>query len=698
MSLNREKIVGWPNPIPFNRQSVIVPGTKRPGQTAHYRNAIWGLIDENTPNTFLTLDQIFEDGLKVGREREFLGHRSIISTNPLKFADCYEWITYGEVDEKRRYIGSAMHSLFSKDEVGGGEYQTVGIWSANRPEWQIIDIATQSYEKVSVSLYETLGKDVVEYIINHAHITMVFATSNHISTLLTLAPKIPCLKLIIIIDKVPVENAKLFAEWGQSNGIKVQEWDEFEAYGMANLIEPIRPTPETVASICYTSGTTDTPKGAVLKHKALAISITSQLYGLHMPDNATLLSYLPLAHIYERMCEFIIMALGGRIGYFSGDPLRLLEDAQILKPHFFPSVPRILNRIYQAAMTAGNVPGLKGTIFRKAVETKLENFRATGKITHPLWDNIVFRKIQNVLGGRVQLISSAAAPINTEILNFLKIAFACEFIEGCGSSSFYRRETFSCTKTWPDDRTASGLVGPPTPVTEIKLVDVPDMGYTSEDKPNPRGELCMRGLCQFTEYYKDPKNTRETIDEEGWLHSGDVGEIDYAGRFKIIDRVKNIMKLAQGEYVALEKVESLMCSHPFIAQIFIYGDSFQSYLVAIVVPDPIALAQIASRIFGRNIAPEDQVGLQEAIKDVRLNTYILKELTKHGQSVGLKGFEMIKRIHLTLTLFSIDNDALTPTMKYKRKNVAKLYQTEIAHLYSLEITNMFGTLYLIILM
>ncbi|XP_006462792.1 hypothetical protein AGABI2DRAFT_186655 [Agaricus bisporus var. bisporus H97] len=630
MSLNREKIVGWPNPIPFNRQSVIVPGTKRPGQTA-----IWGLIDENTPNTFLTLDQIFEDGLKVGREREFLGHRSIISTNPLKFADRYEWITYGEVDKKRRYIGSAMHSLFSQDEVGGGEYQTVGIWSANRPEWQIIDIATQSYEKVSVSLYETLGKDVI-----------------------------PCLKLIIVIDKVSVENAKLFAEWGQSNGIKVQEWDEFEAYGMANLIEPIRPTPETVASICYTSGTTDTPKGAVLKHKALAISIACQLYGLHMPDNATLLSYLPLAHIYERMCEFIIMALGGRIGYFSGDPLRLLEDAQILKPHFFPS----------AAMAAGNVPGLKGKIFRKAVETKLENFRATGKITHPLWDNIVFRKIQNVLGGRVQLISSAAAPINTEILNFLKIAFACEFIE---------ENMAACTKTWPDDRTASGLVGPPTPVTEIKLVDVPDMGYTSEDKPNPRGELCMRGLCQFTEYYKDPKNTRETIDEEGWLHSGDVGEIDYAGRFKIIDRVKNIMKLAQGEYVALEKVESLMCSHPFIAQIFIYGDSFQSYLIAIVVPDPIALAQIASRIFGRNIAPEDQVGLQEAIKDVRLNTNILKELTKHGQSVGLKGFEMIKRIHLTLTLFSIDNDALTPTMKYKRKNVAKLYQTEIAHLYSL---------------
>jgi long-chain acyl-CoA synthetase len=213
--------------------------------------------------------------------------------------------------------------------------------------------------------------------------------------------------------------------------------------------------------------------------------------------------------------------------------------------------------------------------------------------------------------------------------------------------------TASCSKTWPDDPSASGVVGPPVAANEIKLVDVPAMGYTSEDKPNPRGEVCMRGVCVFTEYYKgklikrllaisahsytDSKNTRESIDEEGWLHSGDVAEIDSVGRIKIIDRVKNIMKLAQGEYVALEKVENLMSSHPFIAQIFIYGDSLQSYLVGIIVPDPIPLARIASRIFERKITSEDQAGLQEAIKDVRVNAYILSEFKKHGQSIGLKG-------------------------------------------------------------
>jgi hypothetical protein len=139
--------------------------------------AIWGLIDEKTPNIFTTLDQVFEDGLKTGRERGFLGYRPVLSTHPFKLAGRYEWVTWGEVDDKRRYIGSALHSLFSKGEVGGGEYDTVGIWSANRPgvfhldaytysrltstEWQILDIAMQTHRKVSVSLYDTLGKDSV---------------------------------------------------------------------------------------------------------------------------------------------------------------------------------------------------------------------------------------------------------------------------------------------------------------------------------------------------------------------------------------------------------------------------------------------------------------------------------------------------------------------------------------------------------
>jgi long-chain acyl-CoA synthetase len=140
---------------------------------------------------------------------------------------------------------------------------------------------------------------------------------------------------------------------------------------------------------------------------------------------------------------------------------------------------------------------------------------------------------------------------------------------------------------------------------------------------------------EFT--FPDPKNTQEALDDEGWLHTGDVAEIDSVGRVKIIDRVKNIMKLAQGEYIALEKIENLYSSNPFIAQIYVHGDSLQSYLVAVVVPDQILLAEVASRIFGKNILPEDESALASAIRDERVNAHVLSELTKDGRRSGLKG-------------------------------------------------------------
>ncbi|KAF9567606.1 acetyl-CoA synthetase-like protein [Agrocybe pediades] len=679
MPIVTKNTVQWPPVKPYDKQGVPVPGTKRLGQTAHYRNGIWGLIDENTPGILNTLDAIFLDGIKIGRDRPFLGRRNVISTNPLKFAPTYSWLTYGEVDTKRRYIGSALHSLFEKGILGGGEFNTVGIWSQNCPEWQIVDLALQSYQKVSVSLYDTLGKDSVDYIINHAHLSVVFATSDHIPVLLKVAPKVPMLKAIICMDKISPDAAKVLKEWTESQGLIFKEWHELEEYGKANLIEPIPAYPELVASICYTSGTTSNPKGVLLKHKNLAVATASNMYGMELADDACLLSYLPLAHIYERVCELCTIAVGGRIGYFTGDPLRLLEDAQTLKPNFFPSVPRVLNRVYQAAMVGGNVPGLKGTLFNKALSAKLEKLRKTGDNTHAFWDRLVFRKIQAVLGGNVQLVTCGSAPISPDVMDFLKIAFSCEVAEGYGMTE----NCATTSKAWPNDPTSSGTVGPPQPVNEIKLVDVPAMGYTSEDKPNPRGEICVRGANCFSVYYKDEKNTKETVDEEGWMHTGDVGEIDSCGRVKIVDRVKNIMKLAQGEYVALEKIENLYSSTPLVAQLYVHGDGLQSYLIAVLVPDPVQFAGIVTSVTGQKVLPEDIAALSAACKDERVVEHVRKLLAKVGQQNGLKGFEVIKRVHLSLNPFTVENNTLTPTMKIRRKDAYNMYKAELDALYAL---------------
>ncbi|EIN07731.1 acetyl-CoA synthetase-like protein [Punctularia strigosozonata HHB-11173 SS5] len=663
-----DKRVALPPNFDLTKQSVPVPGTKKPGQTAHYRNGGYGMFTLDTPNHLRTMTEAFEVGLKASRDEPMLGHRPLLSTSPLTFAKHYVWETYAQVDARRRAVGSAVYKLFRDGTLGGGELET------------IIDLAMNAYQKVSVSLYDTLGKDSVEYIINHAYLTVVFVGPQHIPTVLKLAPRIPCLKMVVSLDDLSAEAKPLLTSWADSVNIKLTTLRELEALGKENLIEPIPATPDQLATICYTSGTTSNPKGVLLTHGNLAAATQANLYALDIPDKGRMISYLPLAHIYERAMESGVICAGGSIGYFTGDPLRLLEDAQILKPQFMPSVPRVLNRIYQSAMVAGNTPGVKGTLFRKAVAAKLERFRTTGIREHALWDRLVFKKIQAVLGGEIKMLCTGSAPISREVIEHLKIFFApAAVIEGYGMTE----NCGTCTRTWPDDTTCSGTIGSPQPCCEIKLLDVPAMNYTSEDKPNPRGEICVRGDNCFKAYYKDEKNTKETVDDEGWIHTGDVGEIDEFGRFKVIDRVKNIMKLAQGEYVALEKVEGLYSASPIVAQLYVHGDSLQSYLVAVVVPDPVQLAVLASKAWSKPVAAEDGAALVEATRDPKVVDAIHKVLSAEAKRNALKGFEQIKRIHVSLDPFTVENGTLTPTLKIRRKDAYAKYKAELDGLYAL---------------
>lgn len=220
--------------------------------------------------------------------------------------------------------------------------------------------------------------------------------------------------------------------------------------------------------------------------------------------------------------------------------MKLTEDCGILKPAFFPSVPRLYNRIYSKLKSGiDEATGCKGWLARSAVESKLNNYQKSGALTSGCWDFLVFRKVSGLLGGQVRYMVTASAPIDKAVLEFLKIAFCCPMIEGYGLT-----ETSGGSSFTKKEDPVIGHVGGPTEAVKWRLLDIPEMNYLSTDKPYPRGEICMKGPTVFDGYYKRPDKTSEAMDSEGWFKTGDVAMVYPNGTVKIIDRSKNIFKLS----------------------------------------------------------------------------------------------------------------------------------------------------------
>ncbi|KAG0042525.1 hypothetical protein BGZ83_000358 [Gryganskiella cystojenkinii] len=678
-----------PTFVKFNleQQSIELPGTRVPGATGHYRHSAYqdGLIDHirEAPHV-RTLYDMFENSVQKHGDKEFLGHRPY---NPVtKTHDGYVWQTYGQVHKRVNAFGSGLMHL--NEKILGHSEQlnrwSLGIWSTNRPEWSISEISCNYYNLVSVALYETLGPDAVEFVINHAEIHIVVCSANHISTLLQNSSKFPKLKAVISMDSLNATDVNavpgapnapsILRAWGEEKGIKVFDFLEIEALGLTHPRKHCPPRADEVASLCYTSGTTGQPKGAMLTHKNFISAISTNAETVFMGPQDTVISFLPLAHIMGRYLDSLATYSGCRLGYFRGDILTLLDDIVELKPTFFPAVPRLLNRIY-AKLVAATVeaPGLVGALARRAVAAKLANLEAGKGVHHPLWDRLLFNKVKMALGGNVQVIVTGSAPIAKEVLNFLRIAFGCVVLEGYGST-----ESMGTAMVTLSDEYIPGHVGGPRSGCDVKLVDVPEMNYLSTDKPFPRGEICLRGPHIFSGYFKDEEKTKEALDSENWLHTGDIGFVDNRGCFTIIDRKKNIFKLAQGEYVAPEKIENVLSARCNLsAQLFVHGDSLESCLVAIAVPEPETFVPFATAVLGSGASKDITV----LCKDPKVNAVFLKELEKAGKAGGLRGFEFVKRVHLTSDMFSIENGLLTPTLKVRRPQVKDHFLEQIKEMY-----------------
>ncbi|XP_070575903.1 long-chain-fatty-acid--CoA ligase 6-like [Ptychodera flava] len=604
-----------------------------------------------------TTPEALRRGARVSSNGPFLGFRP----GP---EDPYQWLTYDQVLERVNNFGSGLIKLGYKP----GQSTFVGIYSQNRAEWVITDHGCCTYSMVTVPLYDTLGPDAVTFIINQVGMKVVVCdVQAKVELLLDKADRTPTLQQIVVMETVSDE----IKETAKENNIDIISFTDVEAMGRIEPHEPVMPKPDDLLTICYTSGTTGDPKGAMITHGNIIAGMSgccAHIKGFgDLTADDCMISYLPLAHMYERSCQLWVYMQGGRVGFFRGNIRELMNDIKELKPTLFPVVPRVLNRIYDKVISQVNSSCLKKFAFNLAMRKKRALIKRGIIGNNTIWDRLVFGKIQAMLGGNVKQFCSCGAPMSERVLQFARCALGC-YVYDC-----YGQTESACPATMTLPRESkTGRCGPPIPSCSVKLVDVPDMEYFVE---NQQGEVCLKGPSVFKGYFNDAEKTSETLDDGGWLHTGDIGQWLPDGALKIIDRKKHIFKLDQGEYIAPEKIENIYTRSQFIAQIFVHGDSLQRYLVAVVSPDPENLQNWA-RSKGLTGSLDELCG-NKVVKDA-----ILKDLVQQGKTSGLKGFEQVKDIYISSEQFSIENGLMTPTFKIRRLELRRRFEQKIEEMYN----------------
>jgi len=578
--------------------------------------------------------------------------------------------SYSQMDAAVTHLATAFVR-----KLGLAKGTRMGICAMNRNEWVMADYAGHTQGFVTVPLYDTLAKNAIEYIVNHASVSFIVCNKETLPEVVKAQKICPSLKHIVLMDLQSMDR-----KWISSNSKAAagytHTFSELLDFGKQN-----GPIPDNYANasdlctICYTSGTTGNPKGVLLTHSALLSTVASlgRKLDTFLREDSVHISYLPLAHMYEKLVELIFLVRGARIGYWSGDTLTLLDDIATVRPTVFMGVPRVYQKFQDKIMMGVNEANfLRRYLFNKAYDSKVYALKH-GTEPSAIWEKLVFSKVKDKFGGRIEACVSGSAPLSASTANFLKICFSDVVAEGYGLT-----ETSAAGTGTDQDDSTYGQVGSVGATVEMKLVDVEDMNYTLDDEPLPRGEIWFRGPSLFSGYYKMPAKTKEVLTTDGWFATGDIGQWRLDGKLQIIDRKKNIFKLAQGEYIRPEYIENVYKLSSLVGNIFVHGDSSETYLVAIVYPDMEVFASWCKQNGCGHIADKPD----EIIKSDKVKQAIRADMAKIAKREELTGFEKVKRIHLIAEDFTIENGILTATMKLKRNVARDVFADAIENMYS----------------
>lgn len=572
----------------------------------------------------------------------------------VKTEGVYREISFRQFGDRVRHFALGLSTL----NVQRGD--RVAILSENRPEWAVSDLAILSEGAITVPVYQTNSPKEVGYILNNAEVKVVIvSTGEQLEKIQSVRSDVPSLERVIMMDPVDGADVDSFAALLQVGRERSEaEPDQYEEHVR-------RSGAADVATIIYTSGTTGVPKGVMLTHENILFNVQAAEKVVPVTEEDRCLSFLPLSHVFERTVGQFFMIFHGITIAYAESVETVAENMGEVKPTIVVSVPRLYEKMYAKVLEKVHAgPALRQKIFFWGIETgrRFTPYRLQGRkgpltlrLRHGLADRLVFHKIKDRLGGNLRYFISGGAPLSREIAEFFYAA-GVTILEGYGLT-----ETSPVIAANHHDRIKFGTIGQALEGVEVRIAD--------------DGEILTRSPSVMKGYFKDETATKEVIDEDGWLHTGDVGQIDEEGFVAITDRKKDLIVTSGGKNVAPQYIENLLVSDKYISQVMVYGDK-RKYLTALVVPDFGVLSEFLE---GEGLTFADD---SELLAAPRARTFLLSRVQEKLRD--LARYEQIKKIALLDHELTQEAGELTPTLKIRRKEVTRKYFDLLDALYEKE--------------